>query len=152
MDPQQGDILKEGHPGIARLTPRELDCLRALRQNGEAKLAARALSISLTTFNEHLGKARKKLGVGRSWDAVRLLSHSEAGGGAGPTGADTTLSVGQAPLSGPAPVARPLDQLASRLGPWTGPLLVVITAASLALAAVAIWATAELALRFQNLN
>lgn len=152
MDPQQGDIPRDGHPGFARLTPRELDCLRALRVNGEAKLAARALSISLTTFNEHLGKARKKLGVGRSWDAARLLTQWEAAGGAGPMAADTASSADRAPSPGPEPVASSLDRIAFHLGPWTGPLLVVLTAAALALAALAIWATAELAFRFQDLK
>ena len=152
MVPQQGDIPQQSHAGFARLTPRELDCLRALRENGEAKLAARALSISLTTFNEHLGKARKKLGVGRSWDAARLLTQWEAAGGAGPVAAVPASSVDRAPSPGQGPVASSLDRGASRLGPWTGPLLVVLTAAALALAALAIWATAEMALRFQDLK
>jgi DNA-binding CsgD family transcriptional regulator len=152
MDAKESDIPSDPHPGFARLTRRELDCLRALRQNGEAKLAARALSISLMTFNEHLAKARKKLGVGRSWDAARLLAQWEAAGGAGPAAADAASTVDRAPSPGPDPVASPLDRVASHLGPWSGPLLVVVTAAALALAALAIWATAELALRFQDLK
>lgn len=152
MDAKRGDARIKDNPGFARLTPREADCLRALREHGEAKLAARSLSIGLTTFNEHLAKARKKLGVGRSWEAARLLSEREAAGG-------ETASF-PSPKTQPAFAAFEKDpvgptereRILTRLGPWAGPALVALTAAALALAAVMIWATAELALRFQDLR
>lgn len=139
------------NPGFSRLTPRELECLRALRENGEAKLAARAVSISLTTFNEHLAKARKKLGVGRSWEAARLLNAWEADGKPMPWNA-APPSDDAATQPHPASSSHSLARLMTRLGPWAGPWLVVLAAAALALAAVTIWATAELALRFQDLK
>lgn len=152
MDARRGDARIEDNPGFARLTPRELDCLRALRANGEAKLAARSLSIGLATFNEHLAKARRKLGVSRSWEAARLLGERDAG-----PGVEVTPSpVADAPTwvedSAPGTPERSREPWFANMGPWGGPALVAITAAFLALAALMIWATAELALRFQDLK
>ena len=148
MDAKRGDARIKDNPGFARLTPREVDCLRALREHGEAKLAARSLLIGLTTFNEHLAKARKKLGVGRSWEAARLLSEREAAGGE--TAPMTKPEFAALEQNTAEPTVR--ERVLNRLGPWAGPALVVLTAAALALAAVMIWATAELALRFQDLR
>lgn len=152
MDAKRGDARIKDNPGFARLTPREVDCLRALRANGEAKLAARSLSIGLATFNEHLAKARRKLGVSRSWEAARLLGEREAGEGETvpfPT-PETRPELATFEQGAVEPTGR--DRFLTRLGPWAGPALVVLTAAALALAAVMIWATAELALRFQDLK
>lgn len=148
MDAKRGDARNKDNPGFARLTPREVDCLRALRAHGEAKLAARSLSIGLTTFNEHLAKARKKLGVGRSWEAARLLSERESAGGV--TAPMTKPEFAALEQNAVEPTLR--ERVMTRLGPWAGPALVALTAAALALAAVMIWATAELALRFQDLR
>lgn len=150
MNAKRVDARIKDNPGFARLTPRERDCLRALRENGEAKLAARSLSIGLATFNEHLAKARRKLGVSRSWEAARLLGEWEAQGR--PSASHARTPEPSAPGSDGAGSDSALDQLIARLGPWAGPLLVALTAAALALAAVTLWATAELALRFQDLK
>lgn len=152
MQAQSGDARSRSNAGFERLTPRELDCLRALRAYGEAKLAARSLSIGLTTFNEHLAKARKKLGVGRSWEAARLLSEREAAGGETAPFPVPKTRPGLATFEDGAVAPTERERLLTRLGPWAGPALVVLTAAALALAAVMIWATAELALRFQDLK
>lgn len=152
MNAEGGGSRSRTSPGFSRLTPREVECLRALRENGEAKLAARAVSISLTTFNEHLAKARKKLGVSRSWEAARLLHVWETEGRPIPPNAATASDPAAQPDPATSGTGASLALLISRLGSWAGPLLVVLAAAALALAAVMVWATAELALRFQDLR
>lgn len=144
MDARTASDDRPGPSGVQRLTERERQCLAALRQYGEAKLAARSLSISLGTFNDHLASSRRKLGVSRSWEAARLAI---------------------VPDEAPSPVVQPafapaaasddrglVGEVLDRLGPWAGPMLVALTAAGLAAIAVIIWATAELALRFQALR
>ncbi len=144
MDARTDADDRTGLSGLQRLTERERQCLAALRDHGEAKLAARALSISLGTFNDHLASSRRKLGVSRSWEAARMaMGPDEAPAPAvQPEIASPTVS------SGRGLVGEALD----RLGAWAGPMLVSLTAAALAAIAVVIWATAELALRFQALR
>lgn len=153
MNAHQEDHARLDNPGFARLTARELDCLRALRDEGQAKPAARALAISLETFNEHLSKARRKLGVARSWTAARLLAEWEAAQVTPTPAPDIVAPAVQGDERAPTPRSGGLlEDVFARLGPWSGPLLVVLTAAGLAVAAIVIWATAELALRFQSLQ
>ncbi len=156
-----------------RLTERERVCLRALREFGEAKSAARSLNISVTTFNTHTAKARQKLGVGRSWDAARLAAEYEALINSKRDEAPATLTMhneaGLGPVSDVSVVGGGVDAevpggaalhsgLASKLnaglesvaGKWRGPIFVVATSAGVALAAVIFWAVVEIALRVQQ--
>ena len=64
--------------GIEGLTDREKDVLRLLSNGHTAKSAAAELDLSVHTVNDYLREARKKLGVGSSREAARLLADSEA--------------------------------------------------------------------------
>ena len=63
--------------GIAALTDREKDVLRMLSSGHTAKSAAAELDLSVHTVNDYLREARKKLGVGSSREAARLLAERE---------------------------------------------------------------------------
>lgn len=63
---------------IASLTEREQEVLRLLLAGHTAKSAASALDLSVHTINDYLREARKKLGVGSSKEAARLLSDHDA--------------------------------------------------------------------------
>lgn len=63
--------------GIERLTERQKEALRLLFNGHDAKSAAARLGISVHTVNQHLGEARKHLGVSSSRSAARLLAQSE---------------------------------------------------------------------------
>lgn len=61
---------------FARLTPRQLDCLRLLPIKGSSKGIAEALDIAPGTVDQHLKGARRLLGVSDSWMASELfLAH-----------------------------------------------------------------------------
>jgi DNA-binding CsgD family transcriptional regulator len=60
------------------LTEREKDVLRLLAEGHDAKSVATTLGISVHTVNERLRAARRKLGVGSSRAAARLLASAEA--------------------------------------------------------------------------
>lgn len=64
---------------ISQLSEREKETLRLLLAGHDAKSAARALGLSIHTVNERLREARRKLGVGSSREAARLLADSETG-------------------------------------------------------------------------
>jgi DNA-binding CsgD family transcriptional regulator len=63
--------------GIKRLTDRQKEILRLLFNGHDAKSAAAELGISIHTVNDHLGEARKHLGVSSSRLAARLFAQSE---------------------------------------------------------------------------
>jgi DNA-binding CsgD family transcriptional regulator len=58
---------------FARLTPRQLDCLRLLPVKGSSKGVAEALRISPGTVDQHLKSARRMLGVNDSWMASQMV-------------------------------------------------------------------------------
>lgn len=62
---------------IAKLTERQKEILRLLFNGHDAKSAALELGISVHTVNEHLGEARRALGVSSSRAAARLFAQSE---------------------------------------------------------------------------
>lgn len=67
----------EGAPILISLSPRERDCLRLLYSGVDTAQAAASLGISLSTLNKHLASARRKFGVGRTMEALLLMSKRE---------------------------------------------------------------------------
>lgn len=63
---------------VQKLTPRQKEILHLLLNGFDAKSAARELSISVHTVNEHLREARRQLGVSSSREAARLLRQEES--------------------------------------------------------------------------
>ena len=63
--------------GVQTLSEREKETLRLLLSGHDAKSAAVALGLSVHTINERLRDARRKLGVGSSRAAARLLAQVE---------------------------------------------------------------------------
>jgi len=59
------------------LSEREKETLRLLLGGHDAKSAATALGLSVHTVNERLREARRKLGVGSSREAARVLARAE---------------------------------------------------------------------------
>ena len=62
---------------ISRLTPRERDILRLLREGLPNKVIANRLDVSEVTVKSHLGNVFRKLGVQNRLQAMRLLVDSE---------------------------------------------------------------------------
>jgi DNA-binding CsgD family transcriptional regulator/methionine-rich copper-binding protein CopC len=65
---------------VSALLEREKDVLRLLLVGHDAKSIARHLDLSTYVVNERLRDARRKLGVGSSREAARLLALAEADG------------------------------------------------------------------------
>lgn len=59
---------------FARLSPRQIECLRLLPVAGSSKGIAEALRITPGTVDQHLKAARRLLGVSDSWTASRLIT------------------------------------------------------------------------------
>lgn len=81
-------MLVDGHSGgargesgsgelIGRLTPRERDILRLLREGHPNKVIANRLDVSEVTVKSHLGNVFRKLGVQNRLQAMKLLVDSE---------------------------------------------------------------------------
>lgn len=68
--PASGDL-------IGRLTPRERDILRLLREGHPNKVIANRLDVSEVTVKSHLGNIFRKLGVQNRLQAMKLLVDSE---------------------------------------------------------------------------
>ncbi|MBC7953977.1 MAG: response regulator transcription factor [Rhodospirillaceae bacterium] len=68
----------EGGDLIGKLTPRERDILRLLREGLPNKVIANRLEVSEVTVKSHLGNVFRKLGVQNRLQAMRLLVDSEA--------------------------------------------------------------------------
>lgn len=64
--------------GLATLTEREREVLRLLASGHDAKSIAAQLGISVHAVNERLRKVRRKLEMGSSREAARLLAATEA--------------------------------------------------------------------------
>ena len=64
--------------GIARLTPREKECLRLGAPNCPSKEIGRRLGISQYTVDGYLDEARRKLGAADRFEAGRLYRAHEA--------------------------------------------------------------------------
>ncbi|MGE5506405.1 MAG: response regulator [Actinomycetota bacterium] len=62
---------------IGRLTPRERDILRLLREGLPNKVIATRLDVSEVTVKSHLGNVFRKLGVQNRLQAMRLVVESE---------------------------------------------------------------------------
>jgi DNA-binding NarL/FixJ family response regulator len=62
---------------INRLTPRERDILRLLREGHPNKVIANHLDVSEVTVKSHLGNVFRKLGVQNRLQAMKLLVDSE---------------------------------------------------------------------------
>lgn len=69
-DPRSGEL-------IGRLTPRERDILRLLREGHPNKVIANRLDVSEVTVKSHLGNVFRKLGVQNRLQAMKLLVDSE---------------------------------------------------------------------------
>src|SRR5687768_5922701 len=67
---------------VERLTPREREILRLVDRHLSSKQIARELGIRKDTVDEHLDKARSRLGVASRFEAARLLAESEGPAGA----------------------------------------------------------------------
>lgn len=59
------------------VSEREKETLRLLLNGHDAKSVASTLGLSVHTVNERLREARRKLGVGSSREAARLLAQVE---------------------------------------------------------------------------
>ncbi|WP_454718417.1 DUF4019 domain-containing protein [Caulobacter segnis] len=81
---------------VHTLSEREKETLRLLLRGHDAKSAATALGLSVHTVNERLREARRKLGVGSSRKAARLLAEVEDPNFSG----DKLLRVAAATLGG----------------------------------------------------
>ncbi len=68
------------HERVHTLSEREKETLRLLLNGHDAKSIALALGLSVHTVNERLREARRKLGVGSSREAARLLAQAEGQG------------------------------------------------------------------------
>jgi DNA-binding CsgD family transcriptional regulator len=66
------------------LTERQRQCLRGVFDGGEVKDIARSLDISTRVVEEHLAKARAKLGISRSAAAARLVGAALGWASVGP--------------------------------------------------------------------
>lgn len=86
------------------LTEREKETLRLLLAGHDAKSAATALGLSVHTVNERLREARRKLGVGSSREAARVMARAEAPNFLG------DKQFGVAGTAAPSPEPRPSDQ------------------------------------------
>lgn len=64
---------------VHTLSEREKETLRLLLRGHDAKSAATTLGLSVHTVNERLRESRRKLGVGSSREAARLLAEIEGG-------------------------------------------------------------------------
>ncbi|GAA4024955.1 hypothetical protein GCM10022280_27290 [Sphingomonas swuensis] len=78
--------------GVSSLTDREKAALRLLLAGHDAKSIATYLGLSVHTVNERLRGARRKLGVGSSREAARVLAAAE-----NPTGNSVSKQIGVAP-------------------------------------------------------
>ena len=58
---------------LARLTPKELACLRLVAQRMSSKEIAGELGIAKTSVDTYCNRARAKLGVGGRYEAARLV-------------------------------------------------------------------------------
>lgn len=76
-DPSSGGE-RGGSELINRLTPRERDILRLLREGLPNKVIANRLDVSEVTVKSHLGNVFRKLGVQNRLQAMRLLVDSES--------------------------------------------------------------------------
>ncbi|WAT19375.1 DUF4019 domain-containing protein [Aurantiacibacter sp. MUD11] len=63
--------------GLAELTDKEKEALRLLLGGHDAKSSAAELGLSVHTINDRLRSARRKLGVGSSREAARILGDAE---------------------------------------------------------------------------
>jgi DNA-binding NarL/FixJ family response regulator len=73
---RQSTLTAQGHGGndmASRLTPRERDILRLLREGLPNKVIANRLDVSEVTVKSHLGNVFRKLGVQNRLQAMRLL-------------------------------------------------------------------------------
>src|SRR5688572_6789255 len=84
---------------VERLTPREREILRLVDRHLSSKQIARELGIRKDTVDEHLDKARQRLGVASRFEAARLLAASE-----GPASAPVIVPPGSPIAWGPPPV------------------------------------------------
>lgn len=74
---EPGAEVGDGSDLIGRLTPRERDILRLLREGLANKVIANRLEVSEVTVKSHLGNVFRKLGVQNRLQAMRLLIDSE---------------------------------------------------------------------------
>ncbi|MDR7116257.1 DUF4019 domain-containing protein [Caulobacter sp. BE254] len=124
------------HEPSQTLSEREKETLRLLLKGHDAKSIAVALGLSVHTVNERLREARRKLGVGSSRAAARLLAQMEA---QHPNFLeDMELGVAAAPARGGEPGASTRRR---RVGHWTAWLsgglaimLAIVAAAAIAMA------------------
>jgi DNA-binding CsgD family transcriptional regulator len=65
---------------LARLTPRQKDCLRLVRPGYPSKAIARELEISPLRVDAHVGDAKVTLGIGSRFEAARMLRLWEQNG------------------------------------------------------------------------
>ena len=87
---------------IARLTPRQRECLRLVAQGYVTKEIARRLEISDLRASKDIDGAMKKLGVSRRIEAARLLADCEQREvNVIPGGPDTLADGAPAPAFGP---------------------------------------------------
>lgn len=118
---------------LATLTARERETLQLLLRGHDAKSIAQAQGLSVHTVNERLRDARRKLGVGSSREAARLV------GAAQPTPPEicprncgnTILGVPAAPcpMADPLVAAAPMGS-GGRNRPYWGMMMIVIVLAT----------------------
>ena len=117
---------------VSALLDREKDVLRLLLVGHDAKSIARHLDLSTHVVNERLRDARRKLGVGSSREAARLLALAEA---------DSPKNFGYKEFGYPNPAEAATDakaqagQALARTGINKGILLMIVSATLLASAA-----------------
>lgn len=111
-----------GGQDLRELTPSERVALRALWTEGSTDRAASKLGRATSTVEKQLHSARRRLGLGRSLDAARLVAIAEGLPGYGwpangPSASDGPLPAGPMPL----PTERPTEgsvREASASAPW----------------------------------
>lgn len=63
-----------GAPSVPRLTAREIELLRLIHRGASGTTAARELGVAVSTANQHLISARRKLGVSTSSQAAKVAA------------------------------------------------------------------------------
>ena len=117
---------------VSALLEREKDVLRLLLVGHDAKSIARHLNLSTYVVNERLRDARRKLGVGSSREAARVLALAEA---------DSPKNFGDKDFGYPKPAETVTDvnaqagQTLGQTGINTGIFLMIVSATLLASAA-----------------
>lgn len=100
-EPEPGEILSADMLArLARLTPRQKDCLRLVRPRYSSKMIAIDLAVSPLRVDAHVGDAMMTLGVNSRFEAGRLLRQWEQTEGAATLGVQLGVQPETLPFAG----------------------------------------------------